>query len=514
MSGFIGSYSSDTGPAPFPKAPGGIAVAPTVRIMPRSILVCATLAIVVVASGCAEHAADSPPARHRAADPDPSGLDRLTICAGNRNFLGAADGFDFESPAINFRNVYWLALASSLAYSKGPIVEQEIRRWAGDSLIDFEFYGDGRDGNLARIHESQGFWAEFADGALLVFRGTAGFSDLQTDIRTARLSPGLVQRATGLVAVNVHGGFDNGLDRVWDAIAINHLASRPLVTLSAEEQFKEVDRTLGRIAQTLDIQAFAPDKQLAPHIDALRTAGVLDFDESDRFKINQIVNVWADTALEVFDAPPERRAEAKARAERRRRDAFVRIKPMWRFRKSPAIWLSGHSLGAALATLAAYRLLLYGFDVRGLVTFGSPRVGDGAFAAFLEQEATADGVFGNFLRHVNDNDIITTVPLQTFFSDWIPVSAPVFIDQSGGYHLKRPGDTGRRGALEQSVAALARRDLVSFYDLRPEKEKGLWTLDLLRSIDDHLMDGHYIRQIETIIFGGPDPTCEGDAINH
>jgi hypothetical protein len=45
------------------------------------------------------------------------------------------------------------------------------------------------------------------------------------------------------------------------------------------------------------------------------------------------------------------------------------------------VWLTGHSLGAALATLTAYRLeKLGGVSVKGVYTFGSPRVGNAYFA--------------------------------------------------------------------------------------------------------------------------------------
>lgn len=60
-------------------------------------------------------------------------------------------------------------------------------------------------------------------------------------------------------------------------------------------------------------------------------------------------------------------------------------------------WFTGHSLGAALATLAADR-----FDqVSGLYTFGSPLVGDRKFA----RQFPADTY-----RFVNNNDIVTRVP--------------------------------------------------------------------------------------------------------
>ena len=68
------------------------------------------------------------------------------------------------------------------------------------------------------------------------------------------------------------------------------------------------------------------------------------------------------------------------------------------------VFFTGHSLGAALATLAAARCLQ---DTRmtspaALYTFGSPRVGDAAFGTGLQ------GLF--HCRIVNDKDIVATVP--------------------------------------------------------------------------------------------------------
>jgi hypothetical protein len=63
------------------------------------------------------------------------------------------------------------------------------------------------------------------------------------------------------------------------------------------------------------------------------------------------------------------------------------------------IWLTGHSLGAALATLAAGRL----HDVQGLYTFGSPRVGDQDFKAKFRPKA---------FRVVNGNDIVAGIPAE------------------------------------------------------------------------------------------------------
>jgi hypothetical protein len=77
------------------------------------------------------------------------------------------------------------------------------------------------------------------------------------------------------------------------------------------------------------------------------------------------------------------------------------------------VWVTGHSLGAALATLTMARILRAvdeGADLRvgGLYTFGSPRVGDAAFAAALSSRAAARGV--PLVRVRNADDAVTAIP--------------------------------------------------------------------------------------------------------
>jgi triacylglycerol lipase len=79
---------------------------------------------------------------------------------------------------------------------------------------------------------------------------------------------------------------------------------------------------------------------------------------------------------------------------------------------SPATWITGHSLGAALATLAAAFLLEEGRPVQGIHTFGCPRVGDSDFVTALN----ARSGMRNY-RMVNNNDIVTRVPPRSFGYD-------------------------------------------------------------------------------------------------
>lgn len=69
--------------------------------------------------------------------------------------------------------------------------------------------------------------------------------------------------------------------------------------------------------------------------------------------------------------------------------------------KTTKVICTGHSLGAAIATIVASRL-----DADELYTFGSPRVGNKAFV----DEIAKDKI--KHYRFVNNNDVVTTVPFS------------------------------------------------------------------------------------------------------
>lgn len=94
-------------------------------------------------------------------------------------------------------------------------------------------------------------------------------------------------------------------------------------------------------------------------------------------------------------------------------------------RPGQAIWLSGHSLGAALATITAARLLEAGYDIAPLFTHASPRVGDELFAQnFYEQTQ------GRHYRFVNGVDIVPHLPpagrAATAAANFIPLGLTSF----------------------------------------------------------------------------------------
>lgn len=77
--------------------------------------------------------------------------------------------------------------------------------------------------------------------------------------------------------------------------------------------------------------------------------------------------------------------------------------------KAQSIWFAGHSLGAALATLAAaYRVIAHDRTINGIYTYGSPRVGDRDFSRVYDQELAS-----RTFRFVNNNDLVARVPMRS-----------------------------------------------------------------------------------------------------
>lgn len=83
------------------------------------------------------------------------------------------------------------------------------------------------------------------------------------------------------------------------------------------------------------------------------------------------------------------------------------------------LWFTGHSLGAALATLAAQRCT----NVQGLYIFGAPGVGNTAFAEQFKIKA---------FRVVNNNDLVARVPPFPY----VHIGEFKYIDSKGTLHDK------------------------------------------------------------------------------
>ena len=90
--------------------------------------------------------------------------------------------------------------------------------------------------------------------------------------------------------------------------------------------------------------------------------------------------------------------------------------------------LTGHSLGGALATLAAARLHEAGHEVAAVYTYGQPRIGLSDFRG--PYRAGLDEVTYRFINHI---DLVTRVPLLV--QGYRNVGHRVYFDRSGRSHV-------------------------------------------------------------------------------
>lgn len=135
------------------------------------------------------------------------------------------------------------------------------------------------------------------------------------------------------------------------------------------------------------------------------------------------------------------------------------------------LWITGHSLGGALAVLAARAALTVGFPPTAVYTFGQPRVGSGEFVAaydlFLRSRT---------FRLVNAQDIVPRLP--GFLAGYRHCGTEIFLDAFGGAQVNPP------------LARKVWSDLVGIYHAWLAKRARYVPTEF---ISDHFMGGYAER---------------------
>lgn len=113
-------------------------------------------------------------------------------------------------------------------------------------------------------------------------------------------------------------------------------------------------------------------------------------------------------------------------------------------------WVTGHSLGAALATLASVRLQNEGYALRGIYTYVCPRVGNPDFY---------DGHEPVQYRFVNNNDLVPHVPLYIADRGTRQRQSPLRVQARRHAEVHEPARAARRGheRLRKQEGICARR---------------------------------------------------------
>jgi hypothetical protein len=122
--------------------------------------------------------------------------------------------------------------------------------------------------------------------------------------------------------------------------------------------------------------------------------------------------------------------------------------------KERPLWVTGHSLGGALALLAAWRLQRNFLAVHEIVTFGAPMIGNEAAAKAFEQEFA-----GKIFRYIDLEDVVPHLPSVSLVANAythclteVSLAATQIAAASGLDALKQAAGTSGDGTVDAAVA--------------------------------------------------------------
>ena len=144
------------------------------------------------------------------------------------------------------------------------------------------------------------------------------------------------------------------------------------------------------------------------------------------------------------------------------------------------IWVTGHSLGGALATLAAAHLRYIGkLPVQGLYTYGQPRLGDHEFSRSLKRALP-----GRVVRFANNADIVPQVPPPGLFLKYRHGEREGRFDHEGRLSLDLSLWLRTRAALKGPAKALGTECLEALLDHSMDRYIDLARRQIVRKLSE------------------------------
>lgn len=123
------------------------------------------------------------------------------------------------------------------------------------------------------------------------------------------------------------------------------------------------------------------------------------------------------------------------------------------------LWITGHSLGAGLAPLAAFRLAGDGLQIQGVYTYAGPRIGNESLVKAFRKRLP------DMQRWVLDNDIVTKLPFKAFKYKHLVAPNNIYSD---GRLVLADGEMQGPGKVKNHVPGMY---LQKIYDLLPLETK-------------------------------------------